>query len=109
MSVRPLIWVIPSCRTGLMINGGKSRQHDKVATPYCVDLIICDTPDIGLIPEVVDEDGDMFLPEWNMVKKSTFCAIFHMANALLANSGFLLLFVLAKEQSTLMSGPWAVD
>ena len=34
---------------------------------------------------------------WNMVKKSTFAAIFHIAEAVLSDSGFLLLFVPAEE------------
>lgn len=68
----------------------------------CVDLIICDTPDNSRVPGV-KEGGLEIVPTWNMVKKTTFSAIFHVADALLADSGFLLLFVPAEEQPELLS------
>ena len=73
-----------------------------------MDLIICDTPDNCDVPDV-KVGGRIEVPFWNMVKKSTFPAIFHVAEAVLADSGVLLLFVPAEEQAQLMSHPWASD
>lgn len=71
-----------------------------------MDLIICDTPDNSKVPDVTSPTQ---VPTWNMVKKTTFDAIFHIADSVLADSGFLLLFVPAEEQPQLMAGPWAME
>lgn len=73
-----------------------------------MDLIICDTPDNCEVPGVkaTDETG---IPRWNQVRKPTYASIFHIADAMLADSGFLLLFVPAEEQSDLMNPKWAKD
>ncbi|KAG0600860.1 hypothetical protein M758_11G066700 [Ceratodon purpureus] len=90
------------------INGGRLRQHNRVWSPHCVDLILCDTPDNSEVPDVT-VNGRSETPPWNMVKRTTFPAIFHVAESVLADSGFILLFVPAEEQPTLMSPVWASD
>lgn len=83
-------------------------MHNKVASRHCVDLIICDTPDNAEVPGFVVPalPHESKVPVWNMVRKLTFPAIFHIAEAVLADSGVLLLFVPAEEQPLLTTGTW---
>ena len=66
-----------------------------------MDLIICDTSNNCEVRGVKAFDETM-VPIWNMVRKPTFASIFHIVDAMLADSGFPL-FVFAEEQSNLLN------
>ena len=76
-----------------------------------MDLIICDTLDNSKVPRYDNEalPHESKVPFWNMLKKTTFPAIFHITEAVLADSDVILLFVPAEEQPLLMSGTWIND